>query len=433
MSDLATAPDCAARLPLVVALGEAAVLPTAQAVLAARGPARECLIEALTTLEPAPKNPIVVDGAGRRGDRRQREGGAARRDRAGPGRRPPVAALAGAAGVASRPRVDDRARAARILGALDDEGRPRRCWPPSAADRRRLRAAVVQAASVARRVRAEAVLAAFAAAPQREDDGRAARAADLARILPAAVKRAPERRAEAIAALRARARRRSAVRAAGARRRGAGRAGRPTASPARRSAAPRGRLRRSGAALSGHARARRSQEAAGGAADPRPAAARRARRSGSARARDRRAGAGEAAATPAPAARSSRGAKQEPWPFVRRAELQALGRLCVAGGGDLMIRATERDVDEVRRAALIGLVRCKDPRARTILLRTLNKHDENASLRALSAGLLAEAGDRGAAPEVAAALHAGLAVGGRHGARGGGDGGVARAGAPGRA
>jgi HEAT repeat protein len=76
----------------------------------------------------------------------------------------------------------------------------------------------------------------------------------------------------------------------------------------------------------------------------------------------------------------------------------------VNGGSDLMIRATERDVDEVRRAALIGLSRCKDPRARTILLRTLNKHDENPSLRAMSAGLLAEAGDQGSAPEVAAAL-----------------------------
>jgi HEAT repeat protein len=71
-----------------------------------------------------------------------------------------------------------------------------------------------------------------------------------------------------------------------------------------------------------------------------------------------------------------------------------------------MIRATERDVDEVRRAALIGLGRCRDPRARTIFLHTLKQHDENASLRALSAGLLAQSGDKGAAPEMAAALPA---------------------------
>ena len=33
------------------------------------------------------------------------------------------------------------------------------------------------------------------------------------------------------------------------------------------------------------------------------------------------------------------GAKQEPWPFVRRAELEALGHLCTPGAGDLMLRA----------------------------------------------------------------------------------------------
>ena len=111
--------------------------------------------------------------------------------------------------------------------------------------------------------------------------------------------------------------------------------------------------------------------------------------------------AGDAAAGPA----LIEGAKQEPWPFVRRAELEALGHLCVAGSGDLMIRATQRDVDEVRRVALIGLERCKDPRARDVLLATLNRPDESASLRALAAGLLAESGDRAAAPQVATALH----------------------------
>ena len=59
VADLATAPDCAARLPLLVGLGPAAVLPTAQAVLGAKGYARECLVEGLTTLEPAPKSPVV--------------------------------------------------------------------------------------------------------------------------------------------------------------------------------------------------------------------------------------------------------------------------------------------------------------------------------------------------------------------------------------
>src|SRR6185369_8400745 len=97
-------------------------------------------------------------------------------------------------------------------------------------------------------------------------------------------------------------------------------------------------------------------------------------------------------------------AKQEPWPFVRRAELEALGRLCVPGTGDLMLRAGARDVDEVRRAALVTLVRCKDARGKTVLLRALGRRNEAATLRELAAALLGELGDRGAAPEMASAL-----------------------------
>ena len=60
VADLAKAPDCASRLPLIGGLGDPAVLPVAQAVMTARGSARECLVEALTTLAPTPKSPIVV-------------------------------------------------------------------------------------------------------------------------------------------------------------------------------------------------------------------------------------------------------------------------------------------------------------------------------------------------------------------------------------
>jgi HEAT repeat protein len=98
------------------------------------------------------------------------------------------------------------------------------------------------------------------------------------------------------------------------------------------------------------------------------------------------------------------GAKQEPWPFVRRAELEALGHLCATGTGDLMIRAVERDVDEVRRAAMVSLARCKDPRARLLLLRTLARRNESATLRELAAALIGESGDRTAAPLLAEAL-----------------------------
>jgi len=54
--------------------------------------------------------------------------------------------------------------------------------------------------------------------------------------------------------------------------------------------------------------------------------------------------------------------------------------------------------------ALIGLARCHDARARGVLLAALNRREETPSLRALAAGLVAESGDRGAAPQLAAAL-----------------------------
>jgi len=97
-------------------------------------------------------------------------------------------------------------------------------------------------------------------------------------------------------------------------------------------------------------------------------------------------------------------AKQEPWPFVRRAEIEALGHLCVAGTGDLMMRAGQRDVDEVRRAALVSLVRCKDTRSKAVLLRSLGRRNETATLRELAAALLGELGDPATAPGVAAAV-----------------------------
>src|SRR5579871_184706 len=200
VADLATAPDCEARLPLVVGLGAAAVLPTAQAVLSTgKGPARECLVEALTALEPAPKNPIVVEAlaaavTGASAKEEKLITGALQRA-AGP----PISALADLLAAPTAP-VEDRARAARLLGALDDDAAAGALLGAVGTGPAALRAAVVRAVDLSPRVRADAVLAAFAAVAQ-GGDAAGARAADLARILPAAVKRAPERRAEAVAAL----------------------------------------------------------------------------------------------------------------------------------------------------------------------------------------------------------------------------------------
>jgi len=402
VSDLVGAPDCATRLPLVVALGEAAVLPTAQAVLAARGPARECLVEALTTLAPAPKDSIVVEaltaaviGAS---DKEEKLVTAA----LGRAAVPPVAELSALLASPSAS-AEDRARAARLLAALDDDGAAAALLTAVGGGPPGLRGAIVQAASGARRVRAEAVLAAFAAAGQNNEKA-AARAADLARILPEAVKRTPERRPDAVAALRAalgadrpfelRARAVVALGALGAQ----GNAS-PDALVSPKAVADDSVLRYLATRELG------DLKNAGPAADPRPVL-RAALDDEDPRVRETAALGLEKQGDATAGAALITGAKQEPWPFVRRAELQALGRLCVAGGTDLMIRATERDVDEVRRAALIGLERCRDPRARAIFLHTLKQHDENASLRALAAGLLAQSGDKGAAPEMAATLRA---------------------------
>ena len=172
-----------------------------------------------------------------------------------------------------------------------------------------------------------AVLTAIAAG------GPEARQADLLRLLPAAVRRTPARATEAVGRAAGRARTRASVRGARPRRDGAGRAG-----PRRRfgrAGDAAGQLRRAGAALPGHPRAGRSRRRRRPRAlpcaprwpTPIRACARPPRsRSPSCPRR-----------TPAPTLIAA--AKQEPWPFVRRAELEALGHVCGSGAGDLMIRA----------------------------------------------------------------------------------------------
>jgi HEAT repeat protein len=98
------------------------------------------------------------------------------------------------------------------------------------------------------------------------------------------------------------------------------------------------------------------------------------------------------------------GAKQEPWPVVRRAQIAALGRLCGREASDLIVRAIERDVDEVRRAAFRGLVSCKDERAPRLLLSVLAQPREKPALRTQTALLLGEIEEPGSAAGLASAL-----------------------------
>jgi HEAT repeat protein len=394
VADLVGAPDCTARLPLLVGLGPAAVLPTAQAVMGAKGFGRECLVEGLTTLEPAPKSPVVLEALAAAvvgaSDKEERLVTAAL-SRATAVPVSPLAALL----ASDKAPVEDRARAARVLGELDDERAAGALVDALGRGPAPLRAAVVGAIGHARKLPSQTVLAAIAAGPH--DGG--AREADLLRALPAVIKRDPERRADAIGTLRAAlAPERSfevrgrAVMAMGT----LGIGGDPAALTQLREHSDDPVLRylatRELAAMT-----------PGAGVDPRPAL-RGALDDTDPRVRETAALAlgkqGDSGAAPALIA----GAKQEPWPFVRRAELEALGHLCAPGAGDLMLRALARDVDEVRRAALVGMVRCKDKRVRTVLLKTVARANEAATVRELAAALIGESGDHDAAPQLATTL-----------------------------
>jgi HEAT repeat protein len=97
-------------------------------------------------------------------------------------------------------------------------------------------------------------------------------------------------------------------------------------------------------------------------------------------------------------------AKQEPWPMVRRAELEAIATLCGPGAGDLLARAVERDVTDLRRIGLSGLFRCKDPRAIEIGLALIRRPDEPPALRTHAATLLGGSRDPGATKGLADAM-----------------------------
>jgi HEAT repeat protein len=393
VSDFARAADCAARLPELAGLGAEAVLPTAQALIqAAPGghtAERECLVEALAELEPAPKNPIVVEalvaavaGASEREERLV--SGAL-----GRAADPPVAALAELMGSAKAP-DEDRARAARLLGGLDDPRAAEALLAALGGGTAVERDAAVRALAGAPKLDAEALVAAI-----ERGGGTAERQADLLRVVPAAVKRTPGAREPALAALRASLpeTRPFEVRARAVMALGALGGGALPALAEVRARADDPVLRHLAArelATVGGAEALGALRAALGDADPR---VRATAAEGLGQARDQAAGAALIA-----------GAKQEPWPFVRRAELEALGRLCGPAAADLLVRAVDRDVAEVRRAALVGLSRCQDPRARPLLLRVLGRRNEASTVRELAAALLGELGDRAAAPAMASAL-----------------------------
>jgi HEAT repeat protein len=391
VADVAAAPDCASRVPALVGLGASAVAPTAEAVMAAvaHGTPRACLVEALTALEPAPREPLVVEAlvAAVRGASEKEE----RLVTAALGRaaKPPVEALAA---IVNGSMVDaDRVRAARVLGALDDAAAATALLAAVGSGPESVRDAIVLACAGAPRLDVSAVLAALEGARTQSQTRRV----DLLRVAPAVIKRTPDATSRALGVLRAEIApgrpfevRGHAVVALGA----LGAAALPDLALVRA---------HDDEPVLRHLAARELAVIGG---DDALVALRAALVDGDPRVRQTAAeGLGvdrDASAGPALIA----GAKQEPWPFVRRAEVEALGRLCGAGASDLLARAVERDVTDVRRAALVGLAHCKDPRASTLLLRVLGRRNEASTLRELAASLLGDLDARAVAPGMAAAL-----------------------------
>ena len=184
------------------------MLPTAQAVLTAERPGARVPGRGADDAGAGAEESDRRRRAGRGGDRGQREGGAARHGGARTGRRAAGRGAVRRCWRSPSAAVEDRARAARILGRVR---RRRRGGGAAGGRRRRAGGACAgrssQAASGARR-RARRGGAGGVRGGARNDDKSdekaAARAADLARILPAggeADARAP--RADAVAALRA--------------------------------------------------------------------------------------------------------------------------------------------------------------------------------------------------------------------------------------
>jgi HEAT repeat protein len=361
--------DCEAKVPVLAGLGDAAAAPVAAAISQGPGPGRECLLAVIDRLKNAGAKPAVaaaVVAALERATVSEERLVLSLLPRLEP---PPIDALAAALGNESRP-DDDRLRAARALAILD---RPE-AWSAVLARAGQgssaLRTGLRELLSRAKVPLAAAVREALAgAAPPRR--------ADLLFVLGAAAAREPDQRGPSLELLRA------ALAA-------------PDFEVVARAIAALGRLGDSPAVAElSRVRAQSpdavvrylaTRELASAQGPPALGAVRAALDDGDPRVRETAAMALGLRRDGPSAGRLVAAAKQEPWPFVRRAQVGALGAMCEAG--DLLVRADERDVTEVRREALTGLARCKDPRAAPLLLRAVGRRTEDPDIRALAARLL---------------------------------------------
>ncbi|HEX2660204.1 MAG TPA: HEAT repeat domain-containing protein, partial [Polyangia bacterium] len=380
IADTGAGVDCEAKVPLLARLGEAGVAPLSEAIAKASGAGRQCLVQALARLDGAARNPAALQALSAAligaSDAEEKLIAPVFAKAIDAPTEPLLATL-----LNTKASDDDRARAARVLGTMAGPEATDALITAVGSGSPALRLEIVQALGRSRNASVAKVASALAAA-RAEVTSTPARVGDLIRALPALGRRAPAE-AEAVrqalrAALAAPATfeiRARTIMAAGA-----------TGSPELASDLAKV-VATSDDPVLRHLAAR---ELAGLAAPVSLETLRRALNDPDPRVRETAAdGLGtlrDAAAEPLLIA----GAKQEDWPIVRRAEIEALGRLCGVPGRDLLIRAVEKDVDDVRRAALVGLTRCKDPRAASVLLQVMKSRRMNGSLRELSAALLGE-------------------------------------------
>lgn len=383
IASLAQGTSCQARTPLLVRLGAPALAKVSTAIAQATwGAGRACLVAALDALVAAGTAPTPAAAAAL----------VAAIDHATPDEEKtilkllpamadaPVAALA--ALLLDDQRADDtRARAARVLAAIDKEEARARLFAAVGRGSRDLRKAVRAIVASLKSPALAAALAQLRATASA--DG--ARRADLLASLGALAAREPAARPAALVALRATLDGTAAFEEKARAIEGLGLVHDPTAVEALAA------LRASGSdAVLRSLAVGELVNAEGVAVAPALRAAlddtdpqvREIAAAGLGRRGDKEA-----------APRLIAGAKQEPWPRVRRAEIAALGELCTPDGNELLLRAFGKDVEDVRQVALAGIARCYQARATGTLLRTLGRQAEAADMRSLAARLLAERKD----------------------------------------
>ncbi len=353
VSDLAQGISCVARLPLLVRLGAPALPKVAAAILrVGPGSGRACLVEALAELVAAGTRPSDDAAAAL----------VAAMDHSTTDEEKTILALlptmpgapvdAIAAVLTDDKRSDaDRVRAARVLAAMKQPEARAKLLGALGHGSSALRKALREIASRLKGPALAVALAALQAAPV----GESGRRADLLLVTGALAAREPALRPAAIAALRAplhdAASFEEQVRAI----QGLGMIHEPAAVDELIDVRAHGG--------EGVLRSIAIEELAGAKGDAVVPAMRAALEDGDPRVRETAAETLGRRGDKSSAKALIAGAKQEPWPRVRRAEIAALGQMCVAEGNPLLMRAFQRDLDDVRQAALVGIAHCYQAKA----------------------------------------------------------------------